>query len=154
MPTTAAGHAGSGGSAPAGSTVVSSMLNLLNNIVGAGLFSMPWCLKEATVLSGSLVFCFMCAMNVRSFMLLAESCEAIGRYSYLELGRAAFGPRFGRFAQLVTVCYTAGSLVSCVTRRRACARVRVCRPHGATRLGPPWLAHRGRFVSHAQTFRI
>jgi hypothetical protein len=28
---------------------------LINNIVGAGLFSMPWCLKEATVATGTVV---------------------------------------------------------------------------------------------------
>jgi hypothetical protein len=38
-----------------GSTVTSSVLNLINNIVGAGLFSMPWCLKEATVATGTVV---------------------------------------------------------------------------------------------------
>jgi hypothetical protein len=37
--------------------VPSSVVNLINNIVGAGLFSMPWCLKEATMLPGTVVVC-------------------------------------------------------------------------------------------------
>ena len=93
-------------------SVTSSVVNLVNNIVGAGLFSMPWCLKEATVGTGCFIFVFMCSLNIMSFMLLAESCELTGKYSYLELGQVAFGPAFGIVAQVTTIFYTAGSLIS------------------------------------------
>ena len=101
-------------------SVTSSILNLINNVIGAGLFSMPWCLKQSTLLTGSAVFVFMALLNIRSFMLLAESCEMVGKYSYLEIGKHAFGQRFGRFAQGITCFYTAGSLVSYVVLAADC----------------------------------
>ena len=42
----------------------------------------------------------MCGVNIVSFMLLAECCELTGKFSYLEIGRVAFGPLFGTIAQV------------------------------------------------------
>lgn len=95
-------------------------MNILNNIVGAGLYSMPWTLMMATVLSGSLVTVWICVLNMISFVLLADSCERTGTFSYLELGRGAFGEGFGKFSQIVCVCYTFGSLVSYVVLAGDC----------------------------------
>jgi amino acid permease len=95
-----------------GASILSSVLNLLNNVVGAGLFSLPWCLKESTVVTGSTLVTFMCFMNITSFMLLADSCDLTKKYSYLELGRTAFGEFFGKVAQITTICYASGSLIS------------------------------------------
>lgn len=83
-----------------GASISSSVLNLINNVVGAGLFSMPWCLKEATVLTGCSVFVFMCGLNVFSFGLLAESCELTNKFSFLGLGQAAIGRGFGTGCQV------------------------------------------------------
>ena len=103
------------------SSIPASALNLFGNVVGAGMFSMPWCLKEATLITGACVFLFMCTLNITSFMLLAESCElAGGKFSYLKLGEQAFGRRFGVVAQVTTICYAAGSLVSYVVLAADC----------------------------------
>lgn len=101
-------------------SIFASVMNLLNNIVGAGLYSMPWVLMEASVLSGSVLTCLICALNLWSFLLLADACELTGTFSYLELGSRAFGPRFGQFSQIVCVCYTFGSLVSYVVLAGDC----------------------------------
>ena len=106
--------------AVAASSIFASVMNLLNNIVGAGLYSMPWCLMEATIVSGSVLTVWICALNVASFLLLADACERTGTFSYLELGERAFGARFGAAAQAVCVCYTAGSLVSYVVLAGDC----------------------------------
>ena len=103
---------GTGGEEKATASVPNSMINLLNNVVGAGLFSMPWCLKEATLFTGMAIFIFMAWLNVRSFMLLADSCNMAGVFSYLDLGKSVWGPQFALFAQIITCFYTAGSLVS------------------------------------------
>lgn len=95
-------------------SVLSSSVSLINNIVGAGLFSMPWCLLESTVLTGSAAFCVICVLNLTSFMLLAECCDMSGCYSYLQIGQLALGPAFGVAAQLSTMLYAAGSLISYV----------------------------------------
>ena len=96
------------------STAVSSIVNLLNNVIGAGLFSMPWCLAQSTVLSGALVFVIICVLNVYSFVLLAQCCALTGCYSYLDIGKAALGPRFGVVAQCTALLYACGSLISYV----------------------------------------
>ena len=96
------------------STPLSSSVNLINNIIGAGLFSMPWCLEQSTVLTGILIFFLISLLNVFSFMLLAKCCTMAGCYSYLEIGEHALGPKFGIAAQLTAMLYACGSLVSYV----------------------------------------
>ena len=98
----------------ASSSIVASFMSLLNNIVGAGLYSMPWCMMVSTVLGGSILTLWIGALNLLSFLLLADACERTRTFSYLELGSRALGARFGTFAQGICVCYTAGSLVSYV----------------------------------------
>ena len=93
-------------------SILSSSINLINNIVGAGLFSMPWCLRQATVVTGCAVFILIACLNIVSFMLLADSCERTGTFSYLEMGERAFGRKFGVVAQLTTMFYASGSLIS------------------------------------------
>jgi len=83
------------------STVTASTVNLINNIVGAGMFSMPWCLMECTLFTGVLLMLFMCFLNAASFIILARCCELAGSFSYLEMGRKAFGDRFGCVVQVV-----------------------------------------------------
>ena len=96
------------------STALSSSINLLNNVVGAGLFSMPWCLAQSTLISGCLVFIVICLLNLYSFVLLARCCQLAGCFSYLEIGNVALGPRFGTIAQGTSTLYACGSLVSYV----------------------------------------
>ena len=84
---------------PTASTPLSSTVNLINNVIGAGLFSMPWCLAQSTIVSGLVVFVLICLLNVYSFVLLARCCTLTGCYSYLDIGRLALGPRCaGRYA--------------------------------------------------------
>ena len=96
------------------STPLSSSVNLINNVIGAGLFSMPWCLEQSTVVTGVLIFVLITVLNVFSFMLLAKCCTMAGCYSYLEIGERALGPRFGIAAQLTAMLYACGSLISYV----------------------------------------
>ena len=97
-----------------GASMVSSSVNLLNNIVGAGFFSMPWCLAQATLAAGFGVFVLICALNLLSFVLLARCSAMTGSYSYLDIGTSALVPRFGAVAQVTAMCYATGSLISYV----------------------------------------
>ena len=94
---------------PTASTPLSSTVNLINNVIGAGLFSMPWCLAQSTIVSGLVVFVLICLLNVYSFVLLARCCTLTGCYSYLDIGRLALGPRFGILAQATAILYACGS---------------------------------------------
>ena len=64
-----------------GASRFASLMNLLNNIVGAGLYSMPWVLMMASVLSGTAVTVLICLLNLASFLLLADACERTGTFS-------------------------------------------------------------------------
>jgi amino acid permease len=94
--------------------VFPSILNLINNILGAGLFSMPWCLRQASLTSGVLLLIFCACMNAASFVIISMCCDLAGEFSYLKMGRLALGNRFGYALQAVVACYTLGSTISFV----------------------------------------
>ena len=77
-----------------------SVLNLVNNVVGAGLFSMPWVLKQSSIVTGVVLLLFMAGLNGVSFVLLAKCCDLTGSFSYFDMGKMAFGPRFGVLVQV------------------------------------------------------
>eukprot|EP00928_Gymnodinium_smaydae_P043006 TRINITY_DN28907_c0_g1_i1.p1 TRINITY_DN28907_c0_g1~~TRINITY_DN28907_c0_g1_i1.p1 ORF type:complete len:456 (-),score=36.00 TRINITY_DN28907_c0_g1_i1:230-1597(-) len=96
------------------SSQVSSTVNLINNVIGAGLFSMPLCVMQSSIVGGATILLAICALNVLSFRMLAYCCSMTDSYSYFDIGNAALGPRFGRGAQIIAMCYACGSLISYV----------------------------------------
>ena len=106
---------GSAGGDKAGTAeVFPSVLNLTNNILGAGLFSMPWCLAQATAVSGTILLILCAVLNTISFVILCRCTEISGEYSYLKMGRVALGARFGVVVQSVVALYAVGSTISFV----------------------------------------
>ena len=94
--------------------VFPSILNLVNNVVGAGLFSMPWCLRQTSLGTGVLLLIFCATMNTASFVIIAKCCDIAGEFSYLKMGRIALGNKFGVVLQSVVAAYTLGSTISFV----------------------------------------
>lgn len=92
---------------PQGS-VLATALNLSNNMIGAGLLSVPYCLMETTVVTGVVIFSIVAVVAGLSFMLLARSCDMAGSYTYLEMGKRAFGNRFGNLVLCFILFYTSG----------------------------------------------
>eukprot|EP00949_MAST-11_sp_MAST-11-sp1_P003777 g3777.t1 len=95
-------------------SLTTSVLNLVNNIVGAGLFSIPWVMKEASIVTGCLFLAMIAVLNAASFILIGYCCELAGTFQYLEIGRRALGKRFGLLSQLIVNAYAVGSLISFV----------------------------------------
>ena len=95
-------------------TVPSTVLVLVANVVGAGLFSMPWVLRQASVLSGLLLLTLICFLNGLSFVILAKCCDVAGCFNYKKIGTMALGPRLGTLVQVCILCYTTGSCISYV----------------------------------------
>eukprot|EP01060_Flectonema_neradi_P026399 TRINITY_DN3535_c0_g1_i1.p1 TRINITY_DN3535_c0_g1~~TRINITY_DN3535_c0_g1_i1.p1 ORF type:complete len:517 (+),score=62.41 TRINITY_DN3535_c0_g1_i1:59-1609(+) len=91
-----------------------SILNLVNNTVGAGLFSLSWCLMQSTMITGIALMALMCVLNGISFILLAQCCELAGTCSYLKMMQTAFGKRGGAIAQICVLMYGCGSCISFV----------------------------------------
>ncbi|KAJ9471492.1 Vacuolar amino acid transporter 2 [Diplonema papillatum] len=95
-------------------SVWASALNLINNIVGAGLFSMPWTMKRASVAGGVAICTATCLLNTVSYLLLARCCDLSSSFTYLDIGKKAFGRRFGVAAQTCVLLYSLGSCLSFV----------------------------------------
>eukprot|EP01061_Rhynchopus_euleeides_P022649 TRINITY_DN3699_c0_g1_i3.p1 TRINITY_DN3699_c0_g1~~TRINITY_DN3699_c0_g1_i3.p1 ORF type:complete len:540 (+),score=130.84 TRINITY_DN3699_c0_g1_i3:149-1621(+) len=95
-------------------TVWASSLNLINNVVGAGLFSMPWTMKRASIAGGVMLCAYTCFINSISYHIIARCCDMSGSFTYLDIGNRCFGPRFGIFAQTCVLLYSLGSCLSFV----------------------------------------
>eukprot|EP00924_Labyrinthula_sp_SR-Ha-C_P014906 snap_masked-scaffold_9-processed-gene-1.30-mRNA-1 protein AED:0.12 eAED:1.00 QI:0/0/0/1/1/1/3/0/432 len=67
-------------------TVTSTSLNLMNNLIGAGVLSLPSCFKDASVIGGTIVLIFVSILSVVSMILIAICCEKTNCYSFAELG--------------------------------------------------------------------
>ena len=95
-------------------SVAASSLNLINNVVGAGLFSMPWTMKRASLAGGVALCTYTCFINSISYYLLARCCDMSGSFTYLDIGTRCFGASFGIFAQICVLLYSLGSCLSFV----------------------------------------
>jgi len=93
-------------------TVTSTVFNLSNNVVGAGILSMPWCFKQSSILEGVALICFVGTMSGLSLILIAVCCEVTHCFTFRGLGENALGPSFGIVIQSIMFVYT---FVSCVS---------------------------------------
>lgn len=98
---------------PAGSaSALTTGVNMAVNVIGAGLLSMPWCLSRASVLPGLGLMALVCLLSGASVVVICACAERARVLSFVDLGTAAAGPRFGRFSQVVAAVYAAGSCIS------------------------------------------
>lgn len=81
-------------------------------MVGAGLLSLPWALGQASVGAGIIAMLVMALLNGISLIVIARCCELCGKFSYMECGKACFGPWAGIAIQVVVGLYAFGSCVS------------------------------------------
>eukprot|EP01060_Flectonema_neradi_P020512 TRINITY_DN28027_c0_g1_i1.p1 TRINITY_DN28027_c0_g1~~TRINITY_DN28027_c0_g1_i1.p1 ORF type:complete len:452 (+),score=41.52 TRINITY_DN28027_c0_g1_i1:96-1451(+) len=95
-------------------SIWASSLNLINNVIGAGLFSMPWAMKRASIGGGLLLLGLICLLNTTCYIILAQCCDLSGSFTYLGIGRKSFGDSFGKFAQFCVLFYSFGSMLSFV----------------------------------------
>ena len=98
-----------GVSSPAATVVV-----MVNNVVGAGIVSLPWTLlmMSTGVGVGALVVC--AALAASASIVLAECADLAGTFNYRAMTVKAFGSRAGTWVQAVMGLYTLGSCVSYV----------------------------------------
>lgn len=93
-------------------SLASTVLNLSNNIIGAGILSLPWCLKEAGMLEGLALFVVVGLLSGSSMVLIAICCEQTRLFTFKQLGEHALGKCFGCILQLSMLIYTSLSCVS------------------------------------------
>mmetsp|Transcript_11127 Transcript_11127/g.68494 ORF Transcript_11127/g.68494 Transcript_11127/m.68494 type:complete len:459 (+) Transcript_11127:149-1525(+) len=97
-----------------GADLVSSVLNVANNIIGAGTLTLPFALKQASLVPGAMLITATGWFTAYSFLLLTRCCETSQCFDYREMGRLALGERFGILQQTIMMLYTMGACTSFV----------------------------------------
>jgi solute carrier family 38 (sodium-coupled neutral amino acid transporter), member 2 len=88
-------------------------MNMATNVVGAGLLSLPWCLKEASLVPGLVLMILIAGLAALSVLVICAASDLAGGVStFKELGEKAAGKGFGVFIQVVVALYTLGSCIS------------------------------------------
>lgn len=90
---------------------------------------MPWCLRQSTLLVGTILLAVIAVINGFSFSIIGQCCELGASYSFLELARKSLGHRTGTIAQIMVMFYTFASCVTYVVLCGTSSRVplhRIC----------------------------
>lgn len=95
-------------------SIFGTLVNLVANLVGAGLLSLPATLMQAGLVPGLVMQLLMCALNTASMLCIAQSCDLSGKFTFKEHGVFALGKAAGVAITAVMALYTLGSLISFV----------------------------------------
>lgn len=95
-----------------GASLASSIVNLANTIIGAGLLTLPFAMKvSGGVIPFALLFLSVSVGSAYGFRLLCRCCELTGKYTYRELGDAAL-PGRGWLIEAAKGAYTTGTCIA------------------------------------------
>ena len=95
-----------------GASLASSIVNLANTIIGAGLLTLPFAMKiSGGVIPFALLFVCVSVGSAYGFRLLCRCCELTGKYTYRELGDAAL-PGRGWLIEAAKGAYTTGTCIA------------------------------------------
>lgn len=88
-------------------------------MLGAGMLALPFTLKRASLVPGSLVMILVGALNALTMIMIAQSCKLAKDYSkgesvmsFIDLSKVVFGPSAAYICSFVMVIYTFLSIVS------------------------------------------
>eukprot|EP00002_Diphylleia_rotans_P011786 TRINITY_DN2319_c0_g2_i1.p1 TRINITY_DN2319_c0_g2~~TRINITY_DN2319_c0_g2_i1.p1 ORF type:complete len:461 (-),score=102.55 TRINITY_DN2319_c0_g2_i1:4-1386(-) len=93
-------------------STLSSIFNLTNTTVGAGVLTIPYALSKTGVLLGVALIMAVCLVAGLSHLLLIDLADKTKCTTYRELAIYTFGPRAGRFVDFVIIFYTIGTLIA------------------------------------------
>mmetsp|Transcript_40773 Transcript_40773/g.65468 ORF Transcript_40773/g.65468 Transcript_40773/m.65468 type:complete len:470 (+) Transcript_40773:132-1541(+) len=93
-------------------SIGSTVFTLGNNIVGAGILSLPWCFRQAGIVEGSLLMLLVCLLSGTSMIIIAKCCDLTECFNFREMGEKALGSTFGILLQCTMFVYTFFSCVS------------------------------------------
>jgi sodium-coupled neutral amino acid transporter 11 len=94
------------------STVIGASANLMNAIVGAGIVSIPYALKESGIITGVLLVALCAALTFKSLRLLVETAKHTNVPSYETLAEACFGNVGFLFILLNMFVMSFGAMIS------------------------------------------
>eukprot|EP00002_Diphylleia_rotans_P013778 TRINITY_DN2681_c0_g1_i1.p1 TRINITY_DN2681_c0_g1~~TRINITY_DN2681_c0_g1_i1.p1 ORF type:complete len:456 (+),score=95.89 TRINITY_DN2681_c0_g1_i1:46-1413(+) len=90
----------------------SSIFNLTNTTVGAGVLTIPYAFSKTGLLLGVALMLVVSFMAATCHMLLVDLADKTKCTSYRELAIYTFGPRAGRYMDFVIIFYTTGTLIA------------------------------------------
>jgi len=76
-------------------SVVAASTNLTKNLVGSGIFSLPWALRQGSLFPGLVTLLSVGLVQASSFVLIAFLCERLRTRTYRGVLTAAFGRQSG-----------------------------------------------------------
>ena len=82
-------------------TIISSTFNIVKNIVGIGVLTIPWAVATVGIIPAIILTSFSCVASYACAIVLAWSAEALNVYTYRELAHYTFGKNFARFMDLI-----------------------------------------------------
>jgi len=90
--------------AEVGSTVSATVINLLKNMVGAGLLNVCVAFQYASVMGGLLIMLFSAFVCTGGFLLIGYCCSKTDAKTFRELWRQAMGPETEKTVDVVLHC--------------------------------------------------
>lgn len=101
-----------------GAPVSSSTFNLANTIIGCGILTLPYNLKCCGYVLGMFFLLLAGVASSYTFHLLSIASEHVSTYSYREVAKRLYSPKFGTFVAVCVALYTMGSIASyCIVIR-------------------------------------
>eukprot|EP00931_Biecheleriopsis_adriatica_P102082 TRINITY_DN77105_c0_g1_i1.p1 TRINITY_DN77105_c0_g1~~TRINITY_DN77105_c0_g1_i1.p1 ORF type:complete len:433 (-),score=100.20 TRINITY_DN77105_c0_g1_i1:102-1400(-) len=101
--------------AEVGSTVSATVINLLKNMVGAGLLNVCVAFQYASVMGGLLIMLFSAFVCTGGFLLIGYCCSKTDAKTFRELWRQAMGPETEKTVDVVLFFHTLFSCVGYIT---------------------------------------
>mmetsp|Transcript_31642 Transcript_31642/g.90812 ORF Transcript_31642/g.90812 Transcript_31642/m.90812 type:complete len:427 (-) Transcript_31642:159-1439(-) len=101
--------------AEVGSTVSATVINLLKNMVGAGLLNVCIAFKYASVAGGLLVMAYSAFVSTAGFLLIGYCCARTGSKTFRGLWRATMGSSTEKAVDVVLFFHTLFSCVGYIT---------------------------------------
>ncbi len=94
------------------SSMLSSVVNLTNTILGAGLLALPFAFRLSGLGLGLLFLIFVWLFSALSFDVLGRAAQLTGLFTYKEIALKAYGKPLAIISELCILLYTFLSLVS------------------------------------------
>ncbi|CAK0807572.1 unnamed protein product [Prorocentrum cordatum] len=98
-----------------GATILTTCINLLKNMVGAGLLNVPVAFMYSSVLGGVLDMVLSSVLATGGFLLIGYCCSKTGARSYRALMSVSVGPACGKLIDVMLFFHTLFSCVGYIT---------------------------------------
>jgi len=103
------------GDSEKGATIMTTCINLLKNMVGAGLLNVPVAFMYSSVLGGILDMILSSVLATGGFLLIGYCCSKTGARSYRALMSVSVGPAAGKLIDVMLFFHTLFSCVGYIT---------------------------------------